>query len=143
MSDLDGSLENISTEKKELFFNYQPPTKLSKLQIEQRKFITGKHKYMIGKQPVSNRAEIKLNHTYLVRNLQFKLPGIIVNNQLLTRKQRRYLDQLLEMQSSDIILAFRPVRRRYNGSYTVIWRVLQELPEPQIDDLEDYLKYQK
>ena len=143
LEDLDASLQNIDREKRDILINYQPPKKLSGLQIERRKIITGKHNKFIDNQPILNRVEAKLNHTYLVRNLQFNLPEIIVNNQAITRKQRRYLDQLLEMESSDVIVAFRPIRRRANGSYTIIWRVLQELPEPQIEDLEDYLQYQK
>ena len=105
------------------------------MQEERQKFITGKYKN-------SNQIEAKLNHTYLVRHVQFQLPEIIVNNQPLTRKQRRYIDELLRMQSSDVILAFTPVSRRSDGSYTVIWRVLQQLDAPRINDLEDYLRYQ-
>ncbi|MGD1911801.1 MAG: hypothetical protein ACFB2X_13350 [Rivularia sp. (in: cyanobacteria)] len=142
LEELDANLPGIAPEKRDIFTNYQPPQKLSDLQLERQKIITGKHKKIIDNQPISNQVEVKLNHTYLVRNLQFKLPEIIVNNQPVTRKQRRYLDQLLEMQSSDVMLAFRVVGRRSGGSYTVIWRVLQELNDPQINDLEDYLVYQ-
>ena len=140
---LDASLQAIAPETRNIFISYQPPKKLNTLQVERRKFITGKHQILTSNQPVVNKIAPKLNHTYLVRSLQFQLPEIIINNQILTRKQRRYIDQLLQMQSSDVILAFRPVRRRADGSYTVIWRVLQQLSDPQIDDLEDYLKYQK
>lgn len=45
------------------------------------------------------------------------------------------------MHARDIILAFRPVRQRSDGSYTVLWKVLNQLKEPQIEDLEEYLKY--
>jgi len=33
-----------------------------------------------------------------------------------------------------MIIAFRPVRRRSDGSYTILWRVLNELPSPQIQN---------
>ncbi|MEA5596231.1 hypothetical protein [Rivularia sp. UHCC 0363] len=132
---LDASLQVVAPEKRNIFINYQPPKKLNALQAERQKIVTGKHQ-------ISNTVEAKLNHTYLVRNFQFQLPEIIANNQPLTRKQRRYLDQLLEMQSSDVIVAFRPISRRTDGTYTIVWRVLQQLNDPQIDDLESYLTYQ-
>lgn len=139
---LDASLEAIAPEKREILINYQPPQKLNALQIERRKIITGKHENTIENKPILNTVEAKLNHTYLVRNLQFKIPEIIVNNKPISRRQRRYLDQLLEMQGSDVIVAFRPISRGSDGSYTIIWRVLKQLPEPQIKGLEEYLKYQ-
>lgn len=143
LDSLDANLQTINAEKRDIFLNYQHPKKLGDLQVERQKFTTEKHQVLIENEPILNKADAKLNHTYLVRNLQFQLPEIIVDNQVLTRKQRRYIDQLLQMQSSDIILAFRPVRRHSDGSYTIIWRVLQQLSDPQIEDLEDYLTYQK
>lgn len=135
LEDLDANLETVDVKKRDIVFNYQPPSKLGELLIEKRKIITGKHK--------NSNIDAKLNNTYLVRNLQFQLPEIIAKNQILSRKQRRYIDQLLQMQSSDIIVAFKPVHRHSDGSYTVIWRVLQQLKDPQIEDLENYLKFQK
>jgi hypothetical protein len=138
LEDLDANLRTVNAQKRNNLVNYQPPSKLSALLVERRKIITGKHKNLNF-----NNVDAKLNHTYLVRNLQFQLPEIIANNQVLSRKQRRYIDQLLQMQSSDVIVAFRPVRRHSDGSYTVIWRVLQQFKDPIIEDLEDYLKFQK
>ena len=132
---LDANFLAVDPKKRNSLVNYQPPSKLSALLIEKRKIITGKHQ--------NSNVDAKLNHTYLVRNLQFQLPENIANNQVISRKQRRYIDQLLQMQSSDVIVAFRPVRRHSDGSYTVTWRVLQQLKDPQIEDLEDYLKFQK
>jgi hypothetical protein len=39
-------------------------------------------------------------------------------------------------------VAFRPVNRRPDGSYTVLWRVLNQFPDPQIEDLEKYVNLQ-
>lgn len=143
LEQLDASLQAVAPEKRNIFINYQPPKKLNSLQAERQKIITGKHQVLINaNQPILNTVEANLNRTYLVRSLQFQLPEIIANNQPLTRKQRRYLDQLLAMQSSDVIVAFRPVSRRTDGTYTIIWRVLQELNDPKIDDLDDYLQYE-
>ncbi len=140
---LDANLQAIDAKKRDIFLNYQPPEKLNALQVERRKIITGKHQNLVENKTILNQVDAKLNHTYLVRNLQFQLPEIIVKNQPLSGKQRRYIDQLLQMQSSDVIVAFRPVRRHSDGSYTIVWRVLQQLKDPQIEDLEDYLTYQK
>ncbi|MEB3219606.1 MAG: hypothetical protein VKN72_25685 [Nostocales cyanobacterium 94392] len=143
LDQLDASLQAVAPEKRNIFINYQPPTKLNALQVERRQIINGKHQVLtIANQPILNTVEAKLNRTYLVRSLQFQLPEIIANNQPLTRKQRRYLDQLLAMKTSDVIVAFRPVSRRTDGSYTIVWRVLQELDDPKIDDLDDYLQYE-
>ena len=135
LENLDGNLRTVDVKKRDIVVNYQPPSKLGELLTEKRKIITGKHQNL--------NVDAKLNHTYLVRNLQFQLPEIIAENQIISGKQRRYIDQLLQMQSSDVIVAFRPVRRHSDGSYTVTWRMLQQLKDPQIEDLEDYLKFQK
>ncbi len=143
LEDLDTNLQNIDTQKRDIFINYQPPKKLGALLRERQLFITEKHDALSKNLSILNKIDTELNHTYLVRNLQFQLPEIIVNNRPISRKQRRYLNQLLQTQSNDTILAFRPVRRHSDGSYTIIWRVLQQLNDPQIEDLADYLKYQK
>ncbi|MBV6624005.1 MAG: hypothetical protein KI793_13890 [Rivularia sp. (in: Bacteria)] len=140
---LDQSLQAIDAENRDLLINYQPPKKLDALLAEKQKIITRKHKKTIENKFAFNQADAKLNHTYLVRHIQFQLPEIITNNRVVPKKQRRYIDQLLQMQSSDVIVAFKPVRRHADGSYTIIWRVLQQLSDPKIEDLEDYLKYQK
>ncbi|AFY52885.1 hypothetical protein Riv7116_0281 [Rivularia sp. PCC 7116] len=140
---LDASLEAIDADKRDLFINYQPPKKLDALLVEKRKITTGKQKITVDNQFAFNQVDAKLNHTYLVRNLQFQLPEIITNNQVVSKKQRRYIEQLLQMPSSDVIVAFKPVRRHSDGSYTILWRVLQQFKDPKIEDLEDYLKYQK
>ena len=135
LENLDSNLRTVDTQERNILVNYQPPSKLGELLIEKRKINTGKHKNL--------NVDAKLNNTYLVRNLQFQLPEIIAKNQIISGKQRRYIDQLLQMQSSDVIVAFRPVRHHSDGSYTVTWRILQQLKDPQIEDLEDYLKFQK
>jgi hypothetical protein len=35
--------------------------------------------------------------------------------------------------------AFQPVKQRFDGSYTVIWRLLNQFPDPKITDLEEYV----
>lgn len=137
---LDASLKDVSPQTREFFLNYQPPKQLKALEVEQRRFVTGKNQ-QFNHQVILAGAKSELNRTYLVRSLQFQLPEMIVSGQPLTPTQRRHLDQLQQMHSSDIIFAFRPVRRRSDGSYTVLWRILNQLPAPQIEDLENYVKF--
>jgi hypothetical protein len=135
---LDANLGNVSEKTREFFFNYQAPKQLEALQEERRRFLTGKDQ---TQSLILAGAKAELNHTYLVRSLQFQLPEIITTQKPISRSDRAQIDQLLQMQSSDMILAFRPVRRRSDGSYTVLWRVLNQFPNPQIEDLEAYIKY--
>jgi hypothetical protein len=71
---------------------------------------------------------------------QFQLPEVILRGESISRAQRRKLDQILMTPSSDVLVAFRPVNQRFDGSYTVLWRLLNQFPDPQIADLEDYLE---
>lgn len=84
-------------------------------------------------------AKAEVNKTYLVRSLQFQLPEIISERQPVRRENSRIRQQLTEVPSSDTIIAFRAVRRRPDGSYSILWRVLNQLPAPKIDDLEKYV----
>lgn len=129
---LDSQLQSITASTREFFLNYQPPKDLEALQVERRRFLTGKDQNWNQSQIILANAPAKLNHTYIVRSLQFQLPEIVLQGQLIPAEKRRYLDALKQIQSSDMIVAFRPVRQRPDGSYTVLWRVLRELPAPQI-----------
>jgi hypothetical protein len=135
---LDLDLKKVSPSIRELFLNYQPPQRLEAIQIERRRFHTGKG---VNNSIAQTMLPAKLNHTYIMRSLQFQLPEAIVKNQQLTPQQRLQIDTLTKIQSSDHLIAFRAVRQRKDGSYTVIWRVLNQLPNPQITDLEAYLRY--
>ncbi|AFZ27105.1 hypothetical protein Cylst_5059 [Cylindrospermum stagnale PCC 7417] len=137
---LDGRLQAISSPTREFFLNYQPPQQLEALQADRQRFLTGKNQNWQQSQVILADAKAELNHTYVVRSLQFQLPEIILSRQLIQEQNSRSRAQLGQLQSSDLILAFRPVRRRKDGSYTVIWRVLNRLPAPTVEDLANYLK---
>lgn len=137
---LDGRLQAVSSPTREFFLNYQPPQQLEALQVDRRRFLSGKDQNWRQSQVILAGAKAELNHTYLVRSLQFQLPEIILSGQPISQQNSRSRAQLGQLQSSDLILAFRPVRRRKDGSYTVIWRVLNQLPAPTIEDLANYLK---
>jgi len=129
---LDNSLKAVPSSTREFFLNYQPPKQLAAIQVDRRRFLSGKDQNWQQNQVVLASASAKLHHTYLVRSLQFQLPEIILNSQIANLEKTTYIDQLKQVRSSDMIIAFRPVRKRSDGSYTVIWRVLKELPAPQI-----------
>jgi hypothetical protein len=131
---LDNRLQAVARSTREFFLNYQPPKKLDDLQVERRRFLTGKDQNWNLSTVILTNAKAELNHTYLVRSLQFQLPEIMLSGTQLARQAPSTLEQLQQMHSSDIIFAFRPVRRRSDGSYTVLWRVLNQFPEPQLSD---------
>ncbi|MBD2344534.1 hypothetical protein [Anabaena subtropica] len=131
---LDNSLKAVPTSTREFFLNYQPPKQLEALQVDRRRFVTGKDQNWQHNQVILASATAKLNHTYLVRSLQFQLPEIILNGQISNLEKSSYINQLNQIRSSDMIIAFRPVRKRSDGSYTILWRVLNELPAPQLED---------
>ncbi|RUS96228.1 hypothetical protein DSM106972_087700 [Dulcicalothrix desertica PCC 7102] len=133
---LDANLENVNPLAK-AFFTYQPPRQLNLLQQERRRLATNKQ----NNSGLLSSVPAQLNNTYLVRSFQFKLPSAIVSGKKLTPQERLSIDELLKISSSDTIVAFRPVRQRSDGSYTVLWRVLNRFTAPQIEDLEAYLKY--
>ncbi|NES21081.1 MAG: hypothetical protein F6K41_19655 [Symploca sp. SIO3E6] len=133
----------LSSEQAKLFLNYQPPNRLEALQAEQRRFLTTK----IGAgfipsltTPASNQTPVVLKNTYLLRLVQFQLPEEVITGEPISRSDRRYLNLILDTPSSDVLVAFRPVQQRFDGSYIVIWRVLDQFPEPQIVDLHRYVE---
>lgn len=136
---LDGRLQTIDPSTRDFFLNYQPPRELKALQIDRRRFITGKDQNWQQSQIYLSGVKAEVNQTYIVRSLQFQLPEIISERQPIPRQNSRIRQQLTEVPSSDTIIAFRAVRRRKDGSYTILWRVLNQLPPPQIDDLERYV----
>ncbi|MEQ9551740.1 MAG: hypothetical protein RIM23_19285 [Coleofasciculus sp. G3-WIS-01] len=145
LAQLDANLKTIPTltpEQRDLFLNYRPPNAVEALQIDQRRFYTGKDG--IGfvpplSPPAATGSEIALNNTYLVRLIQFQLPEAVLKGEPISRSQRRYLPEILNTPSSDVIVAFQPVHQRLDGSYTVLWRLLYQFPDPQIENLAEYV----
>jgi len=130
LTKLDSGLQAVAQPTREFFLNYQPPKQLDNLQVERRRFLTGKDQNWNLNQVILASAKAELNHTYIVRSLQFQLPEIILSGKPLSVQERQYLGELPQLYSSDILVAFRPVRRRSDGSYTVLWRVLNEFTTP-------------
>ncbi|MFB2919031.1 MULTISPECIES: hypothetical protein [Aerosakkonema] len=143
LENIDSGLSAVATNTRQFFLNYRPPNKLASLQIDRRRFITGKEQNFGLSEPIFAQAPAVLNHTYLVRTVQFQLPEVLVSGDPITNRQRRILDSLLKTPSADLLIAFRPVYRRSDGSYTVLWRVVKQFPNPQILDLEKYLNLER
>ena len=137
---LDSRLQVVSPQTRQFFLTYQPPQQLEALQVDRRRFLTGKLDGFGLSQAILSQAPAAIGHTYLVRSLQFQLPEVIMTGEPVSRRERRYLDQLLEMKSSDFLFAFRPISLNRDGSYTVLWRVLNQFPNPKIADLEKYIR---
>ncbi len=136
-------LSNVSLPSavRQFFLTYRPPTELAALQADQRRFMAGKMDaaWNLDK-PLVMAAPVALNHTYVVRSLQFQMPDVITFNRRVVGRDRRNLEALLQMQSSDLLVAFRPINRRFDGTYVVQWRVLSQFPNPQIVDLSKYVQ---
>lgn len=139
---LNGRLRDVTIPTKEFFLKYQPPHTLEELQEDRRRFITGKVEDFCLCDRLFTQAPAVLNHTYLLRTVQFELPKVVVTGDRLLRWRRRYLAQTLKTPSSDLLIAFRPVSLNPDGSYTVLWRIIHQFPNPQIQDLPDYVDWQ-
>ncbi|MBD2094633.1 hypothetical protein H6F90_05645 [Trichocoleus sp. FACHB-591] len=129
----------LAPDLRQFFLTYVPPNQLDAIQTDRRRFLSGKVNNLALNQLLMSQAPISLNQTYLMRSLQFQMPEIVMSREPVSRRDRRYLDLLLETPSSDHLLAFRPVIRHSDGTYTVLWRVLQQFPDPQIQDLDKYV----
>ncbi len=127
------ALPNLS-DALQFFYNYRPPSELEAIQVDRRRFASEK-----GSNLNLSQATAVLNRTYLVRSIQFKVPEIITSGRSLLPRERLSLKDLLDTPSSDLLFAFRPVSRRADGSYTVLWKVLRQFSNPQIRDLDRYV----
>lgn len=139
---LDPTLQAVAPEIRQFFLNYQPPSQLAAIQSDRRRFLTNKRENFQENRHIVGEAPVVLSHTYLLRSLKFQLPEIILQGGVVSRSQRLHIDQLLKMQSSDVLVAVRPIHRHPNGGYTILWRVINQLEDPKITDLEEYLKLQ-
>ena len=123
----------------QFFYSYRPPLELEAIQADRRRFITGKVSDLNLSEPLLSQAAAATNRTYLVRSIQFKIPEIITSKRSLLPGERSSLRDLLKTPSSDLLFAFRPVSRRADGSYTVLWKILTQFADPQIRDLDRYV----
>lgn len=122
-------------------FTYAPPSSLEALQADRNRFLTGKQQDRWGlSQVLPLETPLVVNQTYVLRSIQFQVPEALKAGRLLTDRDRRYRQLLLEMPSSDLILAVQPIAQHEDGSYTLRWRVLGQFPHPEVLDLGEYVE---
>lgn len=131
----------LSAPVRHFFLAYRPPTDLEALQVDRRRFLFGEGKAFALPEAVTTAVPMQLNHTYLLRTLQFDLPEPVRTGRAVPRTERRALPLKMDLQSRDLLVAFQPVRQRPDGSYTVLWRVLAQFPDPQIADLDQFVRF--
>jgi hypothetical protein len=71
--------------------------------------------------------------------VQYQLPEIVTSGRPMASGDRGQLKTLLQHQGTDQLIAFRPVIQRNDGSYTVLWKVLDTKAAPPITDLDQYV----
>jgi len=120
---------------------YRPPDRLDLLQADRQRVRLGKTGALGVTQGVATTLPLVMNHTYLLRSIQFALPDFILTGRSLRPTEREQLASQLEIPSADLLIAVRPVAMQLDGSYTVQWQILAQFPNPQIIDLYNYVNY--
>ncbi len=131
----------LSPSVRHFFLAYRPPTDLEALQVDRRRFLFGEGQAFNLPEALTTAVPMQLNHTYLLRTLQFDLPDPVRTGRAVPRTERRALPLKMDLQSRDLLVAFQPVRQRPDGSYTVLWRILAQFPDPQIADLDQFVRF--
>lgn len=126
-------LEQVTADSAEIpapFLTYQPPTRLAALQTERLAFADGRTASSDVK-PLYSHAPVIEGHTYVARLIQFELPAANEPQVEFYQTRDRVGDRMMA-ESGDVLIAFQPLHRRTDGSYTVLWRVLHEFSDPVI-----------
>ncbi|MGB2925675.1 MAG: hypothetical protein WBB82_10265 [Limnothrix sp.] len=113
--------------------SYQSPTTFAGLQQEQRRLLFQKDAGSM------NIAPLALNHTYLVRLIQYEFSPEILEGKVLPRYRFKEINMLAKPPSNDVLVAVQPVKNWLDGSYTILWQVLDQKPAATITDLADYI----
>jgi hypothetical protein len=120
---------NLPPELRAFILNYQVPQDLQQLQVDRRRFLTGKvAAFPALPHPVSTEVPLVLNQTYLLRSFQFQIPPVLESGRFTVTGDQRYRDTLLGLAGSDLLISLRPIERRSDGSYRVVWRILKAFP---------------
>ncbi len=124
----------------QFFYTYRPPTQYEAIQTDRKRFTSGNVADFGIKQPLSNFISAQLNRTYLIRSVQYRLPELLTSGRVISPDERQVLDRLAQTQSSDVLVAIRPVNLRPDGTYTILWKLMAQFPDPQIRDLNKTAK---
>lgn len=120
----------LREEHRRFLLTYQPPREVLPLQRDRRRILTGKQAAFHLRQPLQTRAPFTPDTTYLVRSIQFQLPQSPIT------PTPRTLNPPAQIPAADLLLAVRPLFQRQDGSYLVIWRLLQPFPSPHLTTLD-------
>lgn len=142
---LDGRSLRPDRSRYSFFWDYQPPPHLDQIQAHQRAFFFDK--LGVGSEfpaapPFPGRLAMELERTYLLRLVQYQLPAVVLRNEPIPSERRRYTSAILEMFSSDLLLAVQPIARHPDGSYTAIWQLIEQFPAPPVTDLDRYVRFE-
>ena len=101
----DVALEEISIDLPNSRFisTYKPPTLEPEVRSEQRRFSVGA---LVDDTLYKNRVRVETNATYLLRSISFD--------------------------RTDVLVAFRVVRKDTDGSVIILWRLLKKYPKPEL-----------
>lgn len=99
-------LEEITLEHPNLKFlaGYNPPGELPKARLEQRRF--GGQGVTIDDELYQTRLPVEVNSTYLLRSVNYD--------------------------TSDVLVAFRVIRKDTDGSVIIAWKLLKNYPKPEL-----------
>jgi hypothetical protein len=70
------------------------------------------------------------------------VPEPLLTDKTWPNGDRRTIAIWEEFPSADLLVAFRPIHQRYDGRYTIVWRVLRQFPDPLITDIADYVQFE-
>lgn len=113
--------------------SYQSPRTFAGLQQEQRRLLFQKDGLSM------NSAPLQLNHTYLVRLIQYEFAPEILEGKALPRHRFKEITVLADPKSYDVLVAVQPVKSWLDGSYSLLWQVIDQQPAAPIEDLADYI----
>jgi len=113
--------------------SYQSPRTFAGLQQEQRRLLFQKDGLAM------NSAPLQLNHTYLVRLIQYEFAPEILEGKTLPRHRFKEITMLADPKSYDVLVAVQPVKSWLDGSYSLLWQIVDQKPAVTIEDLADYI----
>ncbi len=114
---------------------YQSPTTFVGLQQEQRRLLFQKDSTI----ETFSTAPLQLDHTYLVRLVQYDFAPEILEGKALPRYRLAERALLAKPASYELLVAVTPVKTWLDGSYTLLWQVLEQQPAPTLTDLADHI----
>jgi hypothetical protein len=71
--------------------------------------------------------------------VQFQIPELLRTRQFTVSGDRRYFAEATKIDSSDLLIAVRPIGCRDDGSYRLVWRILKQYPNPELESLWEYI----